>query len=179
MTTKKTTGRKSPVSIPPGMKIGLPRELGMRILSISRKKVVAEMHIKPKHVTRWGFVHGGAVMALGDAIGAAGTIANLEPGQRTVTLESKTNFFSAALPPLLRAVSLPLHIGRRTMVWQTTITNADGTRAAMITQTQIVLPPEKPRETQAGTPQTAVKAAGPRRAGTRHAEAKPARQRKA
>ncbi len=146
MTKKKTASTKSPVSIPPGMKIGLPRELGMRIISITRKKVVAEMHIKSKHVTRWGYVHGGGVMAFGDAVGAAGTIVNLEPGQRTVTIESKTNFFSAALPPLIRAVSVPLHIGRRTMVWQTTISNADGTRAAMVTQTQIVLPPEKPRE---------------------------------
>jgi uncharacterized protein (TIGR00369 family) len=146
MTKKKTTRTKSPVSIPPGMKIGLPRELGMRIVSISRKKVVAEMAVKSKHVTRWGYVHGGGVMAFGDAVGASGTIVNLEPGQRTVTIESKTNFFSAALPPLLRAVSVPLHIGRRTMVWQTTISNADGTRAAIVTQTQIVLPPEKPRE---------------------------------
>lgn len=146
MTKKKTASTKSSISIPPGMKSGLPRELGMRVISITRKKVVAEMNIKPKHVTRWGYVHGGAIMAFGDAVGASGTTVNLEPGQRTVTIESKTNFFSAALPPLIRAVSIPLHIGRRTMVWQTTISNADGTRAAIVTQTQIVLPPEKPRE---------------------------------
>ena len=41
---------------------------------------------------------------------------------------------------MLRAVSIPLHIGRTTMVWQTTIRNADGSVAAIVTQTQIVIP---------------------------------------
>lgn len=145
MTTKKSAKPKSRAVTPPGMKSGLPRELGMRITAITRKKVIAEMHIKPKHLTRWGYVHGGAIMAFADAVGAAGTLANLEPGQRTVTIESKTNFFTSGVPPLLKAVSVPLHIGRRTMVWQTTISNADGSRAAIVTQTQIVMPAEQAR----------------------------------
>jgi acyl-coenzyme A thioesterase PaaI-like protein len=38
------------------------------------------------------------------------------------------------------AVCVPLHIGRTTSVWQTTITNADGRKVAMVTQTQMALP---------------------------------------
>ena len=46
---------------------------------------------------------------------------------------------------MLKAVSIPLHVGRTTMVWQTTITNSsDGSRVAIITQTQIVIPVRKP-----------------------------------
>jgi 1,4-dihydroxy-2-naphthoyl-CoA hydrolase len=41
-------------------------------------------------------------------------------------------------------VSIPLHVGRTTMVWQTTISNSgDGSRVAIVTQTQIVIPQRK------------------------------------
>jgi len=92
------------------------------------------------HINRSGRVNGGAIMAFADVMGAAGTVANLPPGHRTGTLESKTNFFRAGEGPVLRAVSVPLHIGRTTMVWQTTVRNADRGVVAIVTQTQIVIP---------------------------------------
>jgi len=124
----------------PVMKSGMPRALGVRLVSIGQRKVVAEMRVKPMHINRSGRVNGGALMAFGDVMGAAGTVHNLPPGHRTGTLESKTNFFRAGEGPVLRAVSVPLHIGRTTMVWQTTIRNPDGKVVAIVTQTQIVLP---------------------------------------
>ncbi len=125
---------------------GLPRSLGVRLLSVTRKKVRAEMRIARLHINRSGRVNGGAIMAFADVLGAVGTVANLQRGYRTGTLESKTNFFAAGTGPALSAVSIPLHIGRTTMVWQTTIKNSDGRAVAIVTQTQIVLPPES-RET--------------------------------
>lgn len=140
---KRSTRRPTIAELTPGLQAGLPRELGMQVRTITPNKVQAEMHVQAKHLTRWGYVHGGAIMALGDAIGAAGAVVNLKPGERTVTLESKTNFFTAGRPPLLKAVSIPLHKGRRTMVWQTTIRNEDGSRVAIVTQTQVILTPDK------------------------------------
>jgi uncharacterized protein (TIGR00369 family) len=119
---------------------GMPRALGVRLVSLTKNKVVAEMRVKPMHINRAGRVNGGALMAFADVMGAAGTVANLPPGHRTGTLESKTNFFRAGRGPVLRAESIPLHIGRTTMVWQTTIRNADRSVAAIVTQTQIVVP---------------------------------------
>jgi len=119
---------------------GMPRALGMRMVSITKKRVVAEMRIKPVHINRSNRVNGGALMAFADVMGAAGTVANLPHGHRTGTLESKTNFFRAGEGPVMKAVSIPLHIGRTTMVWQTTIRNPDGKVAAIVTQTQIVIP---------------------------------------
>jgi uncharacterized protein (TIGR00369 family) len=118
----------------------MPRALGVRMVSITKKRVVAEMRVKRMHINRAGRVNGGALMAFADVMGAAGTVANLPAGHRTGTLESKTNFFRAGAGPVLRAVSIPLHIGRTTMVWQTTIRNPDGKIAAIVTQTQIVIP---------------------------------------
>lgn len=119
---------------------GTPRVLSISLGTFSRKKVTGEMRVGSKHINRSGRVNGGAIMAFADVLGAMGTVANLPPGHRTTTLESKTNFFAAGEGPLLKAVSVPLHIGRTTMVWQTTITNPDGRKVAIVTQTQIVIP---------------------------------------
>jgi uncharacterized protein (TIGR00369 family) len=129
-----------PVAAREVLKSGMPRALGVRAVSITKRRVVAEMRVKRMHINRSGRVNGGALMAFADVMGAAGTVANLRPGHRTGTLESKTNFFRAGAGPVLRAVSVPLHIGRTTMVWQTTIRNPDGHVAAIVTQTQIVIP---------------------------------------
>jgi len=122
------------------MKGGMPRTLGVRLVSVTPKRVVGEMKIKPMHQNYRGNVNGGALMAFGDVLGACGAVANRPPGYSGGTIESKTNFFSAGLAPLLKAVSIPLHIGRTTSVWQTTIRNLDGSRVAIVTQTQIAIP---------------------------------------
>jgi 1,4-dihydroxy-2-naphthoyl-CoA hydrolase len=117
------------------------RRIGVQLVSATRTKIVARLPIRPHHTNRGQRVNGGVLMAFADLLGAAGTVMNLEPGWRTTTLESKTNFFAAGQPPVLLAESTPLHVGRSTNVWQTRITNEDGRLVALVTQTQIVLPP--------------------------------------
>ena len=133
---KPPTGRAHEVVLRGGM----AKNLGVRLTSVTKKKITAEMPVARKHLNRSGRVNGGALMAFADALGATGTVANLPAGHRTTTLESKTNFFAAGEGPVLKAVSKPLHIGRTTMVWQTTIRNADKRLVAVVTQTQMVLP---------------------------------------
>ena len=125
------------------MKGGMPQGLGMRLISITRRKVVGEMDITSLHMNLNGRVNGGAIMAFADALGAVGSVANRPPGYRGGTIESKTNFFASGVGPVLKGVSIPLHVGRTTSVWQTTVNNADGSMVAMVTQTQISLPPPK------------------------------------
>ena len=122
------------------MKGGMPRTLGYKLISVTPKKVVGEMKVKDMHRNYRGNVNGGALMAFADALGACGAVANRPPGYSGGTIESKTNFFAAGLGPVLKAVSVPLHIGRTTSVWQTTIRNPDGSRVAIVTQTQIAIP---------------------------------------
>ena len=79
-------------------------------------------------------------MAFADTLGALATIANLPEGHTTTTIESKTNFVGAA-PAGSRIIgeTTPIRRGRRTVVWQTHITTAEGKLVAMVTQTQLVL----------------------------------------
>lgn len=121
-------------------RIGLPHVLGVRPVTVTQKKVTATMRVKPMHLNRNKRVGGGVLMAFADVMGAAGAVANRPPGYSGGTIESKTNFFGAARGPVLTAVCVPLHIGRTTSVWQTTIRNQDGKITAIVTQTQIALP---------------------------------------
>jgi uncharacterized protein (TIGR00369 family) len=86
-------------------------------------------------------IHGGAVMALADSVGAAATVINLPADAKgTTTLESKTNFIGPAKAgSTVRATATPVHRGRRTQVWQTRIETEDGKLVAVVTQTQMVL----------------------------------------
>jgi uncharacterized protein (TIGR00369 family) len=82
-------------------------------------------------------------MAFADTLGAAGTVLNLPEGAGTATIESKTNFL-AAVPVGQKVLgeATPVHIGRRTMVWQTRLTLENGRAVALVTQTQMVLEPK-------------------------------------
>ena len=119
---------------------GISALLGVRPLEVGPDRVTAELDVKREHINRGGRVGGGVLMAMADLMGAAGSVAHRPPGYRGGTLESKTNFFSAAKGPVLRGVCIPLHVGRTTSVWQTTITDTDGRVVAMVTQTQMALP---------------------------------------
>jgi uncharacterized protein (TIGR00369 family) len=119
--------------------VGLVRHLGIRFVETGKERVVAELEVRPELLTTTGALHGGTLMAFADTIGAAGTVVNLGPGQSTATLESKTNFFAAAFEGVVRAESTPLHRGKRTHVWQTRITDANGKLLSLTIQTQVVL----------------------------------------
>jgi uncharacterized protein (TIGR00369 family) len=117
-----------------------PGLMGVRLLALAPDRVVAEMPVRPDLCTTGGILHGGATMAFADTLGAVGTILNLASGKRTTTTDSSTKFIAGArVGGTVTAESVALHRGRTTMVWQTTIRNADGKLCAVVTQTQLVL----------------------------------------
>ncbi len=54
--------------------------LGIRFVTAELDRVVAEMLVRDELCTRPALAHGGAVMAITDTLGAAGTILNLPAG---------------------------------------------------------------------------------------------------
>ena len=128
-----------PVDLTESFKDTLIGLLGIRFVQAEPERVVAELTYRPDLTTVGGSLHGGTLMALADTVGAAATVLNLPPGATTTTLESKTNFMAAARAGVVRAESTPLHRGRRTMVWQTRVTDEAGRLLSLTTQTQMVL----------------------------------------
>ncbi len=114
--------------------------LGVEFISAAPDRIVARMTVRDDLCTRPAVLHGGAVMAFADTLGAAGTLVNLPPDAGTTTIESKTNFFAPApVGSEILGEATPLHRGRRTMVWQTRVSNPAGRLLALVTQTQLVL----------------------------------------
>lgn len=126
---------KHKAHIPP-----MARLLGVELISVELDRIVAQMQAKEEMGNGVGILHGGAYMTFADFLGALGTVVNLQKGTSTTTIESKTNFFAPAkIGSIVRGESTPLHRGRRTMVWQSRLTNENGKMLALITQTQMVL----------------------------------------
>ena len=114
--------------------------LGIEFVSAEADGVAAELTVREELCTLPAVMHGGAIMAFADTLGAAGTVLNLPEGAWTTTIESKTNFVGPApLGARLTGEATPVHRGRRTMIWQTRITTAEGKLVALVTQTQMVL----------------------------------------
>ena len=114
--------------------------LGIQILESSPDRVTAELPVRDDLCTRPAVLHGGAIMAFADTLGALATINNLPAGAGTTTIESKTNFVAPApAGTTVRGECTPIHRGKRTMVWQTRVTTAEGRLVAVVTQTQLVL----------------------------------------
>ena len=114
---------------------------GVTFTEASRDKVVARMPVRPDLCTLGHILHGGAIMAFADSVGAAATVVNLpDDAKGTTTIESKTNFVGSAREgSTLIATATPVHRGRRTQVWQTRLETEEGRLVAVVTQTQMVL----------------------------------------
>jgi 1,4-dihydroxy-2-naphthoyl-CoA hydrolase len=114
--------------------------LGVRYTSAAKERVTAELLVREDLCTRPAVLHGGAIMAFADTLGAAATILNLPEGAWTTTIESKTNFLAPApVGGTVVGETTPVHRGRRSMVWQTRVSTAEGRLVALVIQTQMVL----------------------------------------
>ncbi|TFZ06066.1 PaaI family thioesterase [Ramlibacter henchirensis] len=117
-----------------------PGTMGVKLLEASPDRIVGQMLVRPDLCTSGGILHGGAYMAFADTLGAVGTVVNMPQGKMTTTTDSSTKFTAGArVGTTVRGECVPLHRGRTTMVWQTSITNEAGKLCAVVTQTQLLM----------------------------------------
>lgn len=119
----------------------LSKMMGVNVTEAAKERICAELVVREDLCTTGKTIHGGAIMAFADSLGALGAFMNLPEGAGgTTTIESKTNFLRAAPQgSTVTAETVPVHIGRRLSVWKTTIRREDGKDVAVVTQTQLVL----------------------------------------
>ncbi|HEX6347921.1 MAG TPA: PaaI family thioesterase [Candidatus Dormibacteraeota bacterium] len=115
--------------------------MGVEVVEAAADKVRGRMAWRADLCTAAGILHGGALMAFADSVGALCAVMNLPEGHQTSTIESKTNFFRAVRDGHVEAVATPLHVGRSTIVVQTEVRDAEGKRVTLTIQTQAVLAP--------------------------------------
>jgi uncharacterized protein (TIGR00369 family) len=114
--------------------------MGVEVIERTKGRVRGRLAVREDLCTAGGILHGGAYMAFADTLGAIGGVLNLPPGARTTTLESKTNFLgSAMVGTTVEGETTPLHVGRRSSVWQTRITSPEGKLLCLVIQTQMTI----------------------------------------
>ena len=119
-----------------------PHLMGVEITEAAKARVRGKLLVRPDLCTSGHILHGGAIMAFADTLGATGAFLNLPEGAGTTTIESKTNFIGPAREgTVVEGEATPIHVGKRSSVWQTRITTEAGKLVAVVTQTQFVLVP--------------------------------------
>jgi len=115
--------------------------LQIEIVEAGKEGIRGKLKVRPEMCTAGQILHGGAIMSFADTLGAFAAMHVLPEGSTgTTTLESKTNFLGSAKEgETVLGHCTPVHIGRRTSVWQTKITTEAGRNIALVTQTQMVL----------------------------------------
>ena len=122
----------------------LPDLLGIEFTDVTPDKVIAQLTVRKDLCTVGDNLHGGAIMAFADTLGAVAAILNMPQGSRTTTIESKTNFIGGApIGTRVTGESVPVHKGRTTVVCQTTLRSEAGKLVALVTQTQLVIAPQR------------------------------------
>jgi 1,4-dihydroxy-2-naphthoyl-CoA hydrolase len=116
-------------------------QLGMEVTAADAAEVRGTIPWAAERCTVDGVLHGGALMAFADTLGAICAYLNLPEGAVTATVESKTNFFRAVRKGHVSGTSRTLHVGRSFIVVQTSLEDEDGRPVAQVTQTQAVLSP--------------------------------------
>ena len=118
----------------------LPELIGIEFTDVTPDKVTARLEVRKNLCTIGEHLHGGAIMAFADTLGAVAAILNMPKGARTTTIESKTNFIRGApLGTRVTGEAVPVHKGRTTVVCQTSIRTEEGKLVALVTQTQLVI----------------------------------------
>jgi 1,4-dihydroxy-2-naphthoyl-CoA hydrolase len=122
-----------------GFQLPLAQLMGIEIVAASAEEATGRMAWREDLCTLGGILHGGALMALADTIGAVCAFLNLPEGANTATIESKTNLLRAVRGGVVEATARPVHVGRTMIVVQTDLRDDQGKRVALTTQTQAVL----------------------------------------
>jgi 1,4-dihydroxy-2-naphthoyl-CoA hydrolase len=117
-----------------------PGLLGMIVVERRHGFARAEMEIAERHLRpHIDGVHAGAVVSLADTACGVGCQASLDPGKTFITVELKANLIASASAGRVVAEAVPVHMGRRTHVWEARVTRDDGKIVALFTCTQLIL----------------------------------------
>ncbi|GGM95149.1 thioesterase [Thermus composti] len=124
----------------------LDQTLGVRYLKLTPQEVVAELEVTPKVHQPFGFLHGGATVALAESVASVGGFLNCPPGHAAFGLEINCNHIRKKQKGVIRAVGKPLHVGRTTQVWEVKVYDEEGRLVAASRCTLAVVPLEPTKE---------------------------------
>ncbi|MES2355129.1 MAG: hotdog fold thioesterase [Pseudomonadota bacterium] len=116
----------NPTENPLSLEGTLVEHLGIEVLEIGNDFLKARMPVDYRTRQPMGLLHGGASVALAETLGSIGAYLCVDPEkQNCVGLEINANHLRAVSSGWVYGVARPLHVGRRTQVWEIKITNEE------------------------------------------------------
>ncbi len=97
---------------------GLNQTLEMELVEATRERVVMRMPVTSRHRQPWGFLHGGASLALAESAATVGAFLNCPPGMGAFGQQINANHLRSLREAVLTATAIPLHMGRTSQVWE-------------------------------------------------------------
>lgn len=92
--------------------------LGIEITEYTKSQVTAAMEVTPKVHQPFGILHGGVSLVLAETVASAGSYQFIDyPRQRAVGMEINANHIHSVSSGMVKAVGVPVHIGRTTIIW--------------------------------------------------------------
>ena len=106
---------KSLSDLPPRETLG--DTLGIEIVEGSGRRVVATMPVEPRHHQPFGYLHGGATVALAETVASVGGYLAAPDGYTAFGQEINANHFRPMREGTLTATGTPIHVGKTSQVW--------------------------------------------------------------
>jgi 1,4-dihydroxy-2-naphthoyl-CoA hydrolase len=115
--------------------------LGIEITEATKERVVATMPVGPKVHQPFGVLHGGASVALAESVASTAAWMNVDQATELVVgIEINANHLRAKRDGLVTATATPVHVGRRTQVWEVRIADEAGKLVCVSRCTVAVVP---------------------------------------
>src|SRR5215216_6757239 len=99
----------------------LGKTLGMEFVEMMPERVVVTMPITPNHHQPFGYLHGGASVALAETVASVGSFLHCAPGHVALCVEINANHLRPKRSGTLTAVGAALYVGQTTQVWEVKI----------------------------------------------------------
>lgn len=104
--------------------VNMVKHLGIELTSIGPDHVAAKMPVDHRTQQPFGLLHGGASVVLAESLGSIGASFCIDvTKQHCVGLEINANHIKSAKEGYVLGVAKPVHIGKRTQIWEIKITN--------------------------------------------------------
>src|SRR2546427_11485996 len=97
---------------------GLGHTLQMQVVEATPERIVMTMPVTTQHLQPWGYLHGGASVALAEPAATARAFLNCPPEMIAFGQEVTANHIRSVPERLLTATATPLHIERTSHVWE-------------------------------------------------------------
>jgi 1,4-dihydroxy-2-naphthoyl-CoA hydrolase len=114
--------------------------IGIKFIAIGKDFLEATMPVDHRTHQPFGLLHGGASVALAETMGSVAAMCCVDPlKQFCVGLEINANHIKSVRNGIVKGITKPVHIGKKTQVWEIRITTEEGELVCISRITMAVL----------------------------------------